>query len=247
MSPKKAKVEAIVTRPKGQSARPFGFDRGALAEYLRHPETFGTERVIYYNDKFVVINDLFPKSVVHRLVMSRNFDTNTLHPFNALDDAEYLTELRAEVAHAKDMVAAELRRRYGKYSATDKARIAALESEETELPDTLPEGRDWSLDVMCGFHGRPSMTHQHVHVLSRDMMGSGMKKSSHYQSFNTPFFVKLDDFPIDIADPRRDPDAGFFDEIDKNLVCCRCGQDFGNKITALKAHLEQEFEEWKTM
>ncbi|EFR04805.1 hypothetical protein MGYG_07812 [Nannizzia gypsea CBS 118893] len=66
---------------------------------------------------------------------------------------------------------------------------------------------------------------------------------SHYNSFSTPFFVELDAFPLAEDDERRHPDREGY--LKSDLKCWRCGQNYGSKFAQLKAHLEDEFEEWK--
>jgi len=206
------------------------------------PTAFPPERVIYHDDDFVVINDLYPKSAVHTLVLPRNTERNILHPFDAFEDAAFLELVKKETANAERMVAAELRRRYSKFSASDKPRRQAMESEDP--PDELPVGRDWSKDVMSGIHAHPSMNHVHVHVMSRDMYSECMKHRKHYESFNTPFLVPLEAFPLAKDDPRRHPGKSGY--LDQDLKCWRCGKVFGNRhFSKLKAHLETEFEDWK--
>ncbi|EFE42736.1 hypothetical protein TRV_02456 [Trichophyton verrucosum HKI 0517] len=61
--------------------------------------------------------------------------------------------------------------------------------------------------------------------------------------FSTPFFVELDAFPLAEDDKRRHPDREGY--LKSDLKCWRCGRNFDNKFTQLKAHLEEEFEEWK--
>lgn len=106
--------------------------------------------------------------------------------------------------------------------------------------DELPTGRDWSKDIMSGIHANPSMNHLHIHVLSRDMTSEWMKKTNHYLSFNTDFFVGLDQFPLAENDHRRD-----YKHFPADMLCWRCGRNFGNKISKLKEHLAEEFEDWK--
>lgn len=39
-----------------------------------------------------------------------------------------------------------------------------------------------------GFHAVPSMAQLHLHVVSQDLRGSGMKHRKHWNSFATDFF-----------------------------------------------------------
>lgn len=45
--------------------------------------------------------------------------------------------------------------------------------------------------VQCGFHAIPSMTQLHMHVVSRDLAGDGMRTAKHWRSFQRPFFVPV--------------------------------------------------------
>ncbi|EHK27371.1 uncharacterized protein TRIVIDRAFT_207777 [Trichoderma virens Gv29-8] len=264
------KPKAVIPPPKPPGSRPHLFkNRMALGAYIAAPESYPASVVIYHNADFVVIHDKFPKATVHTLLLPRSPRYSLLHPFEALQDVEFLEKVRAEVDKLKVLVAAELRRRLGSFSRSDAARQAVLngEAEPEEAQDEaqdeaegkessgkgkengprqepqLPAGRDWAADVMCGVHAVPSMGHLHIHVLSRDMHSPAMKHRKHYNSFNTPFLVDVADFPLDGADPRRLPkEEGF---MRRDLVCWRCGSNFGNRFKELKDHLDKEFDEWK--
>lgn len=88
------------------------------------------------------------------------------------------------------------------------------------------------------------MNHLHIHVISRDHYSDFLKHSKHYNSFNTPFFVDLEAFPLNEHDDRRHPGREGY--LKSDLKCWRCGQNFGNKFARLKEHLAVEFEEWKS-
>lgn len=215
--------------------------RDGLGAYLESPQSFPPSRVIYYTDDFVAINDLYPKSSVHVLLLPRDPSKNLLHAFDAFEDAAFLAKVQAEVRKLRGMVAGELRRKYGKFSAQDKAREEAMEADPP--PDKLPRGRDWEKDVISGIHSRPSMNHLHIHVLSVDRVNECMKHRKHYNSFATPFLIDVEDFPLAEDDVRRHPGRQGY--LDSDLKCWRCGKNFGAKFAALKQHLAQEFEEWK--
>ncbi|KAL5337772.1 HIT-like domain-containing protein [Aspergillus crustosus] len=217
--------------------------RDALGAYIRKPESYTPNVVIYYNDDFVVIHDLFPKATLHLLLLPRDSTKTLLHPTVAFDDADFLGKVKEEVKKVRTLAAGELRRKYGKCSARDKERQEALDAEPP--PDTLPAGRDWNAEIMCGIHAHPSMSHLHIHIMSVDRYSDRLKHRKHYNSFSTPFFVDIDDFPLAEDDPRRDPDRQGY--LRRSFTCWRCGRDFGNQFTALKQHLEEEFEEWKRL
>ncbi|RFU25630.1 hypothetical protein B7463_g10702, partial [Scytalidium lignicola] len=221
----------------------FFSGRDGLGEYTRDPTSFDSSCVIYFNDDFVVINDMYPKSSVHTLLLPRS-PRNLLHPFEAFEDLEFLKKVQEETYKLKGLVAKELRRRYGKYSAKDQMREKVLNG-EVDLPEgeDLPEGRDWEKDVMVGIHAHPSMNHLHVHVLSIDRFSECLKHRKHYNSFATPFLIDVKDFPLAKDDPRRHPGREGY--LDRDLRCWRCGKNFGNKFARLKEHLAIEFKEWR--
>ena len=179
--------------------------------------------------------------------MPRDPKKQHLHPLEALsEDAEFLSSVKAEVEKLKDLVAKELRRRFGKYSAREKERDKALEVALDEDVDkatsSLPPGRDWRKEVIAGVHTHPSMLHLHIHVLSVDRHSEFLRHRKHYNSFATPFFVDLDRFPMTKEDIRCQLHEKY---LKSDLVCWRCERNFGIKFAMLKAHLETEFHEWK--
>lgn len=215
--------------------------RDGLAVYLASPTSFPAE-VIFDTPTAVAIRDAFPKATVHCLLLPRSSAHKKLHPFEALDDADFLAEVRAGAARLRELAAAELQRLLARHSRAEAPRNAVLDGAAEPGPGgALPAGRDWLREVKVGVHAKPSMNHLHVHVVSRDMHSERMKHRKHYNSFTTEFFVPLEDFPLAADDPRRN--QGKWQ--DRPLVCWRCGRDFGNKFTQLKEHLEEEFEEWK--
>lgn len=218
--------------------------RDGLGSYITHPEKSNKSQVIFYNDDFVGINDLFSKSSVHCLLLPRDPRYQRQHPFEAFEDAEFLAAVRENVLKLKTLVAKELQRRYAQFSAQEKAREAVLNGEvELASEEELPSGRDWEKEVRVGIHAHPSMNHLHIHVLSVDRFSEKMRHRKHYNSFSTPFFVELDAFPLSADDERRHPGRNGY--LNSNLKCWRCGKDFGAKFTELKGHLAVEFEEWK--
>lgn len=223
-----------------QTARTVFAGRDGLAAYTIDPAGFPPSRVVYYNDKFVVINDLFPKATIHLLILPRDTSKNVLRPQNAFDDVTFLEECRVEERKVRSIVASELRRRFGKLSASDRPRLAALESDEPPSPDhVITQGRDWTKDIISGIHANPSMNHLHIHVLSKDMVSEPMKKRNHYLSFTTDFLVPLSAFPLAKEDHRR-----AYTHFPEDMLCWRCGRNFTNKMARLKEHLEEEKADW---
>lgn len=242
MYPTSKKSTTVPT--KGPREKPIIFQgRDGLGAYSYDPAAFPPSRVITYNDSYVVVNDLYPKSSVHALLLPRS-PKNLLHPFEAFEDADLLAATITEANKLRALVAGELRRRYGKFSKQEQARERALNG-EVEIPEggELPPGRDWEKEVMVGIHAHPSMNHVHVHVLSVDRHSEYLRSRSHYNSFSTPFLVPLDAFPLSKDDPRRHPGREGY--LNRDLKCWRCEKEFGRSFVNLREHLALEFEEWK--
>lgn len=236
MTPKKKRAPPELTDAPSQ--RTVFAGRDGLAAYTTDPDSFPPSRVVYFNDKFTVINDLYPKASIHLLILPRDPHLQGLRPQEAFDNPKFLEECRLEEEKVRRIVAEELRRKFGRFSTSEQKRIEAMESDEP--PEKLPAGRDWLKSVKSGIHANPSMNHLHIHVLSVDMVNEPMKKTCHYLSFTTDFFVGLDQFPLDKSDHRR-----HYKHFPKDMECWRCGKWFGNKISKLKEHLAEEMEEWK--
>ena len=226
------------TVPRMTHPNPFK-DRLGLGAYLVDPSS---SEVIYHNADFVAIYDKYPKATVHTLLLPRSSEHNLLHPYAAFADAAFLEKVQAEVGRLKNLVATELQRQLGRHSRAEAKRQAVLDGDDDD-GGGLPPGRDWSKEVVCGVHAVPSMSHLHVHVLSRDMHSPALRHRNHYNSFNTPFLVNVDDFPLRRDDERRNPKEQAF--LRRDLKCWRCGRNFGNQFKRLKEHLELEFAAWK--
>ncbi|KAI0595647.1 HIT-like protein [Biscogniauxia sp. FL1348] len=249
MAPRPKKPSTEAEAPRAPAAGPTKSSyamRDGLGAYIDDPTAHPAGRVIFHGADFVAINDKYPKAAVHALLLPRSPLHRRLHPFDAFEDAAFLAAVQAETARLRRLVAKELQRRYGRFSAQDRRREAVLdgEGEEEEWRGSeLPPGRDWEAELLVGVHAHPSMNDLHVHVLSPDMVSDCMRHKKHYLSFNTPFLIDVADFPLAQDDPRRHPGrAGY---TDRDLQCWRCGKNFGNKFKQLKEHLAIEFEEWK--
>jgi aprataxin len=194
--------------------------KAGLSEYLKDPANHPS--VIGYDDDFVTIKDLFPKATVHLLILPRDPIKQTQHPSEAFQDTAFFAKVKLEAAKWRSLAAKELAR--------------------TLCPPTksIPE-RDWEAEIKVGIHSVPSMHHLHIHVISRDMHSPCMKHKKHYNSFTTPFFVGLDEFPL----TKEEEDARKRNWHKGDMICWRCERNFENKFTAFKQHLDKEFEEWK--
>ncbi|KAF2681630.1 HIT-like protein [Lentithecium fluviatile CBS 122367] len=224
--------------------------RDALGIYIDHPEQNPEGRVVDFDDEFVLINDGYPKSSVHLLLLPRDPAIYFQHPLDALStNPTFLAKVCARVEKYKHLAARELRRQYGAHSTSDSPYQTALEtlmsSDNPPSPDErdalLPPGRDWLKEIIAGVHTHPSMNHMHVHILSREHNSPYMKHKKHYLSFNTSFLVQMEELPLEEGSPRFHPG----DWPSWDMKCWRCGKNFKNKMAALLRHMEEEIEEWK--
>jgi len=194
--------------------------RNGLSEYLHDPANH--PRVLGYNDDFVVIKDMYPKATVHLLILPRDPIKQHQRMSEACHDIEFFSKLKLEAAKWRARAAGELAR-------------------QLCPPTEAIPNRDFEAEIKVGIHSSPSMNHLHVHVISRDMHSPWLRHKKHYNSFNTPFFVDLEDFPLsdDEAEARKEN----WHKLD--MICWRCRRNFQNKFMALKQHLEVEFQDWK--
>lgn len=269
MSAKKPKPTPEPVEP---SVKPVkrGFDaRDGLGTYIEKPETNPEGLVVEYDDDFVVINDKFPKAryvavpmelarartktdyqSVHLLLIPRNPAYYNEHPLHLLSsNPTFLAEIQKRVARLKVLAASELRRKYGRHSASDAPYQTALEDlmnlrdppPASEREALLPKGRNWLSEIKAGAHTHPSMNHMHIHIMSREMYSPCLKHKKHYLSFSSSFFVGVNEFPLEEDSERFHPG----DWPSWDMKCWRCGENYKNKFAKLKAHLQDEFDAWK--
>ncbi|KAJ5755076.1 aprataxin-like protein [Penicillium manginii] len=109
------------------SRKPQSFGgRDGLGAYITNPEIYPSNVVISHNADFVAIHDMFPKSSLHLLLLPRDQTKTHLHPFEAFEDPEFLAKVKFEAQKLRSYAAAELRRKYGKYSVQEQERQSAL-------------------------------------------------------------------------------------------------------------------------
>lgn len=239
--PKLSKQDEMDPKPKSALKKLVGW-KGALLEYIQHPERFPSQ-VLRVTPNTVLIKDRYPKATVHLLLLPRSPAHYDLHPHEAFEDTEFLAMIKEEAASAAQLAAAELSRILSPFSASSKARNEAMDA---GVPfDNLPAGRDYISEIRVGIHAHPSMAHLHIHIISSDMHSDSLKHKKHYNSFNTPFFIPVADYPLDKNDERRK--TSFQNaNLSRDFICWRCGKEFGNKFTKLKEHLEEEFQKWRS-
>ena len=230
--------KVIKSRPPPRRAATSSY-REALGAYLADPGSFPKDLVVRSDDDFVWLRDRYPKALVHLLILPRDSTKNRLSPQQAFGDPVFFAACRQQEQLARSFAATELRDMLMTYSAMEKARKAA-EGQSGSSGESLPPTRDWDGQILSGVHAEPSMAHLHIHVLSREMYSPKMRKSEHYLSFTTDFLIGLEEFPLAEEDHLRR-----CERVKGNLVCWRCGKEFGRAFARLKRHLEEEFLEWR--
>jgi len=100
-----------------------------------------------------------------------------MHPLEALEDPLFLAEVRVTASKIKETAAKELQKMFGKFSRQEERRQAVLNGiVELEDEENLPVGRDWEKEIRVGIHTHPSMSHLHIHVISKDMFSESLKQ-----------------------------------------------------------------------
>ena len=94
----KKKPKVVPSTTDAPTRKTISFGRDGLAAYTVEPASFPPTRVLYYNERFTVIRDLYPKASVHLLILPRDPQKNSMRPQDAFDDPEFLQECRVEEA-----------------------------------------------------------------------------------------------------------------------------------------------------
>lgn len=231
--------------------------RHALQHYLDNDED---PAVRFHDDTVVIIEDQYPKSLRHWLVMPRSKQETHKHPFEAFKNAKFFHDIEEYVEKAKQMMVDSLVPDF--------------------VDDNVPAKAEFKQKfIRAGIHSEPSMANLHIHIITQDFCLPRMKNKKHYNSFTTSFFVDFDDLrparksqyledegscesdQSDGSDEgivirrnqpflgrKRTPDRHIRDPKilskiirDTSLRCVYCGKDFGNKFQELKKHLDFEF------
>lgn len=233
--------------------RNLGNYRTSLLPYIVEPESCPRGSIVRTTEHTVLIKDALPKGLVHLLLLPKDPDFYALMPFEAFNPdphdesllekhSAFLRMMHEEAESAASLAATELSRIISPYSESCKTRNEALASDD--VSKKLPSGRDFRPDIKIGIHAQPSMATLHVHIMSVDNYSERLKHKKHYNSFNTHFFVPLDDFPLMEGDNILDP-VEQKHLIEGDMKCWRCGENFGNKFKQLKEHLEDEYKAWR--
>lgn len=94
-------------------------------------------------------------------------------------------------------------------------------------------------DFRLGYHAQPSMQRLHLHCISSDFDSPALRTRHHWNSFNTPHFVPMDEVHRQVAEAgrvRRPTPEQCRQWIGLALKCHRC--DYRPKnMPDLKAHI----------
>lgn len=178
-----AKAKTSQTSPSPSAKRPTAsappWARGLVDACARPDSTAG---VIRHDDRLVVMRDKYPKGETHLLVLARGAEFADARGVAALEP-RHAPLVRAMLAAGREAVA-DLKRNKNEHAAAAAAEGAAA-------ADRAPErSSSGSASLFrLGFHAKPSMPQLHMHVVSQDLRGAGMKTRRHWGSFATAFFV----------------------------------------------------------
>jgi len=96
-------------------------------------------------------------------------------------------------------------------------------------------------EIRIGFHIVPSMARLHLHVISQDFDSPCLKHKQHWNSFNTPYFVDVDDVIAQLEEKGRV--NGVSSDVSNQwlkteLKCHKCNYKPKN-FPDLKSHIKQ--------
>jgi aprataxin len=170
---------------------------------------------LFFDDELVVAKDAYPKSRTHLLVLAR--DTKLAEGPKALRSSD-----------------ASLVRRMMRAGLECARKLVGNSSETAE--------DDFENRFRCGFHASPSMRTAHMHVVSLDLRGSGMKTRRHWNSFATSFFKEAEETAIFLekGNERLDWDVAELERVVAMtpLRCHKCGDGPFNTMPKLFAHCD---------
>ncbi|SCU79692.1 LAFA_0B04984g1_1 [Lachancea sp. 'fantastica'] len=201
--------------------------RDALKVYILNPADY-PEDVVFHDDDVVIIQDRFPKSQCHYLVLTRNLSESKKRPW-ALSP-ELKLKLQPYIDRASNHVFESFIKEF-KWKGT---KVAPFENKSQF------HNKNYFIEnfTQVGVHSVPSLNNLHIHVMTKDFHSDRLKHKKHYNSFNTEFFVPWDKLPLESVD------AKFMEETvlkKRDLKCCYCNENFKNRFSQLKLHLDHEF------
>lgn len=192
----------------------------ALQPYITNPAKYHPHTVIYYDENVSIIHDSFPKSAFHLLCLPRDKRLTKQNPTIAVTDA-VKDKLQYAIDWCVQYIADQFNKKYDY--------VYGQEGTSTNIKDF----------IQIGVHSVPSMNNLHIHVITKDFNSVRLKNKKHYNSFNTPFFIQWENLPLKQIPDKKVTEQKYVK--DQDLVCCYCGENFGNKFSQLKKHIGDEF------
>lgn len=177
---------------------------------------------VYKDEKFVIIRDKYPKSKCHLLLIP--LAPNETTKLVKVEDVIRLPHAINFLKEIKDLIATKLL---------------------PLLPSTINKSH-----LMYGFHAIQSMNPLHMHIMTRDFQSECFKNKKHWNSFNTRYFIPLDELieylEVDLKNLTKDyfledkfnlKKTNILNEyLKSDLKCNVCGLVQSN-IPNLKKHL----------
>ena len=107
-----------------------------------------------------------------------------------------------------------------------------------EYVSSLSSVRSQAVQVRMGFHAIPSMQQLHMHVISTDFQGTGLKTKKHWNSFNTNYFVDCKRLveQLQLNGKVAFENTKYSEMLNTPLACHRCRMALAN-MTQLKDHI----------
>lgn len=207
--------------------------RYALRPFVEHPERHPQE-VLFYDTEVTIIWDKYPKSAIHLLILPRNRVKTKLTPIEAFEDEKFRSSLEKYIKIARALVKVEFGK---KFQARDESSEENQnQNQDQDLGQNQKSLSDNSIIVLC--HAVPSLYNLHIHVLTNDFVSPCVKNKKHFLSFQEPFGIPIEKFPLVADDQLRDPK--YCHQLLKANMKWR-GKDYGSRFAVLQSDLATEF------
>lgn len=208
----------LLARFYAPPGRPERTDLGALARLVQRPaEAVMSGKAYHLEEESVLIAyDVYAKARVHLLLLPLRHELRAVEAACDLRPS-HLPQLR------------------------ELAECARWLERSMRASGSLP-----ALRVHVGFHRVPSMKHLHLHFVTADFDSAALKHKRHWNSFNTPFFLPIDDCVRSLeqgaaGDVPRGPQLAQVEELLKaHMTCSTCqGVQLPN-MRAVKEHVRSD-------
>jgi aprataxin len=188
-------ISATTQNPKKATSE--ARSRGVFLPYPPNldPPAKIVSQCLYRSDKCAVVNDAFPKSNIHMLVLPLDVKIQSLNDLNRLSGHVELLVHMKETATRYVNHFRELEGRQQEVSAYDSEGVSPSPSSCPKTPPPML----WSRPFIMGFHAIPSLPMLHMHCMTLDLASPRIKKRAHYNAFATRFFLPVDEVIRDLS------------------------------------------------